>query len=88
MHVNEVVLKNVYNRLVINVKPNCERCDKDLLPDSSKAMICAYECAFCKQCVEDVLANVCANCGGGFTPRPIRPKVVRRIGLSIEHHSA
>jgi hypothetical protein len=24
--------------------------------------------------VETVLENVCPNCGGGFCPRPIRPK--------------
>jgi hypothetical protein len=23
--------------------------------------------------VENVLGNVCPNCGGGFVPRPIRP---------------
>ena len=24
--------------------------------------------------MENVLDNVCPNCGGGFSPRPIRPK--------------
>jgi hypothetical protein len=24
--------------------------------------------------VENILDNVCPNCGGGFCPRPIRPK--------------
>lgn len=24
--------------------------------------------------MEQILGNVCPNCGGGFTPRPIRPK--------------
>ena len=24
--------------------------------------------------MENVLQNVCPNCGGGFVPRPIRPK--------------
>jgi hypothetical protein len=24
--------------------------------------------------VENVLKNVCPNCGGGFMPRPVRPK--------------
>ena len=28
---------------------------------------------FCATCVDGVLANVCPNCGGGFTPRPVRP---------------
>ncbi|RZJ06222.1 MAG: DUF1272 domain-containing protein, partial [Rubrivivax sp.] len=27
----------------------------------------------CTRCAEDLLFNVCPNCGGGFTPRPIRP---------------
>ena len=36
-------------------------------------MICSFECTFCRDCVEKVLGNVCPNCGGGFSPRPIRP---------------
>jgi hypothetical protein len=38
-----------------------------------EAMICSFECTFCKQCVDEVLSNVCPNCGGGFCKRPIRP---------------
>jgi hypothetical protein len=38
-------------------------------------MICSFECTFCQNCVEEVLGNVCPNCGGGFSPRPIRPSV-------------
>ena len=73
---------------MLEIRPNCECCDKDLTPDSTEAMICTYECTFCRKCVEDVLENVCPNCGGGFTPRPIRPKEARRTGLSIEHQPA
>jgi hypothetical protein len=36
-------------------------------------MICTFECTFCVDCVRDVLAGVCPNCEGNFTPRPIRP---------------
>ena len=36
------------------------------------AMICSYECTFCKTCVEDELQGICPNCGGGFSPRPPR----------------
>lgn len=67
------------------IKPNCECCDKDLPVDSNEAMICSYECSFCKTCVDDILHNVCPNCGGGFSPRPIRPKVARRSGTSALH---
>jgi hypothetical protein len=37
-------------------------------------MICTFECTFCRACAEQVLANVCPNCGGGFCPRPVRPR--------------
>jgi len=37
-------------------------------------MICTFECTFCRFCVENILENVCPNCGGGFCPRPIRPQ--------------
>jgi len=67
------------------LKPNCELCDSDLPFDSSQAMICSYECTFCKKCVEEELFNVCPNCGGGFVPRPIRPRVARREGVSVQH---
>ena len=37
-------------------------------------MICSFECTFCRPCVENVLLNVCPNCGGGFCARPVRPR--------------
>ncbi|MFT5114277.1 MAG: hypothetical protein ACI8P9_003613 [Parasphingorhabdus sp.] len=72
---------------MLEIRPNCECCDKDLVPESTEAMICSYECTFCNKCVEEVLENVCPNCAGGFMPRPVRPKVARRDGVSIEHQS-
>lgn len=48
-------------------------CNTALPPDSLDARICTYECTFCNDCVDNVLENVCPNCGGGFVPRPIRP---------------
>ncbi len=59
---------------MLELRPNCEWCDRDLPPDSGDARICSYECTYCSECVENVLHNVCATCGGGFVPRPIRPK--------------
>ncbi|MEQ2354670.1 DUF1272 domain-containing protein [Pseudoalteromonas piscicida] len=73
---------------MLEIRPNCECCDKDLSPDSTDAMICTYECTFCKKCVDDILLNVCPNCGGGFVQRPIRPKVANRPGVSISHQPA
>ena len=73
---------------MLKLHPNCECCDKDLPPDSIQAHICSYECTFCTECVEGILQNVCPNCGGGFVPRPIRPKTERRSGTSIAHQPA
>ncbi len=60
--------------MALQLRPNCEYCDKDLPPYSTEARICSYECTFCADCVENKLHNVCPNCGGGFVPRPIRPR--------------
>jgi uncharacterized protein len=68
--------------MALELRPNCEYCDVDLPPASTEARICSYECTFCADCVEK-LQNVCPNCGGGFAPRPIRPAVEWRPGLSI-----
>ena len=73
--------------MALELRPNCEGCDKDLLPDSADAMICSYECTWCTACV-DRLRNVCPNCGGGFMPRPVRPVGEWRPGLSLEKRPA
>ncbi|MDX1433652.1 MAG: DUF1272 domain-containing protein [Gammaproteobacteria bacterium] len=59
---------------MLELRPNCEACDRDLPPDSTEARICSFECTFCADCVEQLLMNVCPNCGGGLWPRPVRPK--------------
>ena len=68
---------------MLQLRPNCEHCDKDLPPHAVDARICSYECTFCLSCVETVLSNVCPNCGGGFMPRPIRPRTERRPGVRL-----
>jgi len=68
---------------MLELRPNCECCDTDLPPSATDARICAYECTFCAECVEKVLHNVCPNCGGAFAPRPIRPVLERRPGVSL-----
>lgn len=70
---------------MLEIRPNCECCDKDLPVDSTEAMICTYECTFCRECVDQVLENVCPNCGGGFCPRPIRPREARRPEVSAAY---
>ncbi len=69
--------------MALELRPNCEYCDRDLPPASTLARICTFECTFCADCVDTKLHNVCPNCGGGFAPRPIRPAREWRPGLSV-----
>ncbi len=69
--------------MALQLRPNCEYCDKDLPPHATEARICSYECTFCADCVENKLHNVCPSCGGGFVPRPIRPAKEWRPGLTV-----
>jgi uncharacterized protein len=59
---------------MLELRPNCECCDKDLPPDSCDAMMCSFECTFCRLCAESVLQGRCPNCGGELVRRPIRPE--------------
>jgi uncharacterized protein len=73
---------------MLELRPNCELCDKDLPPTAGDARICSYECTFCAACVEEVLHDVCPNCGGGFQVRPIRPENAWRAGTGLAHDPA
>jgi hypothetical protein len=70
---------------MLELRPNCELCDKDLPPGAADARICSYECTFCAACVENELHNVCPNCGGGFQARPIRPAQAWRESTGLAH---
>lgn len=67
---------------MLEMRPNCERCDCDLPADQAGAMICSFECTFCVSCVEGALLGVCPNCGGGFESRPLRE------GVALERNPA
>ena len=58
---------------MLEMRPNCECCDRDLPWDATDAMICTFECTFCAECVAKVLGGKCPNCGGAFAGRPMRP---------------
>ncbi|MFT3881406.1 MAG: DUF1272 domain-containing protein [Gemmatales bacterium] len=58
---------------MLELRPNCECCDRDLPPDSREARICSFECTFCQSCAEGKLAGQCPNCGGELVRRPVRP---------------
>lgn len=59
---------------MLKLKPNCECCDKDLPPDALDAVICSFECTFCRSCATHRLpGGHCPNCGGELVSRPVRP---------------
>ncbi len=58
---------------MLQLRPNCECCDRDLAPGSREARICSFECTFCQGCAETRFDGLCPNCGGELTARPIRP---------------
>ena len=73
---------------MLEIRPNCELCDRDLPPAARDARICSYECTFCAECVEQVLHDVCPNCGGGFQPLPVRPLRAWREATGLGHDPA
>lgn len=58
---------------MLQLRPNCECCNRDLPPASDDALICSFECTFCRDCATAVLKGVCPNCGGELVARPRRP---------------
>ena len=58
---------------MLELRPGCECCDKDLPPDSTEARICSFECTFCASCAGGALQGRCPNCGGELVARPRRP---------------
>ena len=54
---------------MLELRPNCETCDRDLPPEAPNALICSFECTFCTDCQ----GGACPNCGGNLVARPIRP---------------
>ncbi len=66
---------------MLEMRPNCECCDKDLDPSGDEARICSFECTFCDQCA-DKLDEKCPNCGGDLLERPMR------VGAALERHPA
>jgi len=58
---------------MLELRPNCECCNKDLPPETIDARICSFEGTFCVFCADSVLEGKCPNCGGELIPRPRRP---------------
>ena len=60
-------------KTMLEIKPNCECCDRDLPNGDPDARICTFECTFCARCVDELFQGMCPNCGGDFVRRPTRP---------------
>lgn len=58
---------------MLQLRPNCECCNKDLPNESVEARICTFECTFCSDCADVRLNGICPNCGGELLRRPRRP---------------
>ncbi len=58
---------------MLQLRPNCECCNRDLPNESTEARICTFECTFCNDCAETRLNHTCPNCGGELVRRPRRP---------------
>lgn len=67
---------------MLDLRPNCEHCGKNLPNTSTDAMICSFECTYCADCAIRIFENVCPSCSGNFEKRPIRPS------KSIQNHPA
>jgi hypothetical protein len=68
---------------MLEIRPNCEHCGKDLPNTSIEAMICSFECTYCKDCAIEIFENVCPSCTGNFIQRPIRPsKMIEKYPAS------
>ena len=68
--------------MALELRPDCERCGRELAPDAAGAMICSFECTFCADCAGGPLAGRCPNCGGELQPRPTR------VGAALERFPA
>jgi len=56
--------------MALEMRASCERCSIALAHDGD-AVICSYECTFCRAC-GDAMELVCPNCRGELVSRPRR----------------
>ena len=76
------MLDNTNTRLaMLQLRPNCECCTRDLAPESVEARICSFECTFCVHCASRVLHGQCPNCGGELVRRPRRAEAANQTGV-------
>ncbi|MCB1623951.1 MAG: DUF1272 domain-containing protein [Pseudomonadales bacterium] len=47
---------------MLEMRPDCECCDKNPAPDATAARICSFDCTFCAACLLGTLQGRCPNC--------------------------
>jgi hypothetical protein len=57
---------------MLDMRPNCECCDRDLSPSQGDVYICSFECTWCADCVATFPEGACPNCAGSLQLRPSR----------------
>jgi hypothetical protein len=57
--------------MALEMRNECERCGIALLPQDGEALICSFECTFCRPCAE-AMDFTCPNCRGELVARPKR----------------
>jgi hypothetical protein len=62
---------NTGGRLMLEMRPDCERCGTDLPAEAGGCVHLQFECTFCAECA-DALDDRCPNCGGELMDRPTR----------------
>lgn len=65
---------------MLEIRPNCECCDRDLAPNDSDVFICSFECTWCAGCVDRFEGRRCPNCGGVLTQRP--PRAIDKLAAN------
>ncbi|HZF27393.1 MAG TPA: DUF1272 domain-containing protein [Steroidobacteraceae bacterium] len=69
---------------MLQLRPNCECCNRDLPAGTHDAMICSFECTFCRSCAQ-AMQDECPNCGGELVPRPPRAeRLLQKYPASTE----
>ncbi|HEX6445001.1 MAG TPA: DUF1272 domain-containing protein [Streptosporangiales bacterium] len=61
---------------MLELRPCCECCGRDLRVDDIDVYICSFECTWCGECAAGFPRRACPNCGGNLVPRPVRPAVL------------
>ena len=60
---------------MLEMRPDCQRCDADLPAYAPGGFIFSFECTFCAPCA-NALDDRCPHCGGELMDRPTRSKAL------------